>query len=110
MWTSGIGGDNLPHIDVDRTSGFTAVNRPVDGQYCLTPASGIDQQALPAAVSVDWSTTNEPEGNASALYHPGDGPNCLENQFKVVTQRQSIVGDALVSVPANDVGFTVIVP
>ena len=39
------------------------------------------------------------------MYHPGGGQNCLENQFKVVTLRQSIVGGIV-----NDVGFTVVVP
>lgn len=55
---SGIGSDNLPHLEVSRTSGFTAVSSPTTGLYCLTPANGIDQQAEPAVVSVDWSTTN----------------------------------------------------
>lgn len=107
---SGIGSDNLPHLEVSRTSGFTAVSSPTTGLYCLTPANGIDQQAEPAVVSVDWSTTNEPEGNASAMYQIGGGLNCAENQFKVVTQRQSVSGGTLVSVPASDIGFTIIVP
>ncbi len=31
-------------------------------------------------------------------------------EFKIITQRQSIAGGALVSAPANDIGFTLIVP
>ena len=87
------------------------MNSPGTGVYCLTPASGIDPQALPAVVSVDWSTTAAPEGNASAMYKPTSGDvGCLDNQFQVITQRQSIAGSALVSANARDIGFTIIVP
>jgi hypothetical protein len=44
------------------------------------------------------------------MYQIGGGLNCAENQFKVVTQRQSVSGGTLVSVPASDIGFTIIVP
>jgi hypothetical protein len=104
------GSGNIPTLDISRSSGFTAVNSPVTGTYCLTPASGIDESTLPGVVSVDWSTTADPVGNASAMYQPGGAPNCLDNQFKVTTERQSIVGGALVSAPDNDIGFTIVVP
>jgi hypothetical protein len=105
-----VGSGNIPAFDISRSSGFTAVNSPVTGTYCLTPASGIDESTLPAVVSVDWSTTTDPVGNASAMYEPGGGLNCLDDQFKVKTERQSIVANALDSAPANDIGFTIIVP
>jgi hypothetical protein len=105
-----VGSGGVPSLDVSRSSGFTAVTSPDVGVYCLTPVSGIDQQALPAVVSVDWGTTSDPVGNASAMYQSSGGLNCAENQFKVLTERQSISGSALVSAPANDIGFTIVVP
>lgn len=72
--------------------------------------SGIDPHALPAVVSVDWNNTANPEGNASAMRVEPGFAGCAVDQFVVVTERQNIVGGTLVSEPANDVGFTIIVP
>jgi hypothetical protein len=92
------------------TSGFTAVRRSNNGVYCLSPPSGIDPHDHPAVVSVHWNSTANPEGNASAMVAEPGFAGCAVDQFVVVTERQNIVGGALVSEPANDVGFTIIVP
>jgi hypothetical protein len=96
-------------VTLSRTSGFTAVSRPATGIYCLTPVAGIDAQNLPAVVSVEWQNTANPEGNASAIYDT-TSTSCAANQFKVRTERQSIVNGALVSEEANDISFSIIVP
>jgi hypothetical protein len=92
-------------LDTALTSGFTAVERPATGIYCLTPVDGISVSNRPAVVSVDWSGTADPEGDGSAMYM---APSiCGAGQFEVRTERR---GATTVAVPANDVGFTIIVP
>ena len=103
--SAGKGGD-------DRTRDDT-------GQYCVI-APGIDSASTPAAVTVDWSATANPEGNASAMSREvacgaqGDG-------FEVYTERRpnaavdqgGMVGGAIVAgqaVLADDVGFTIVIP
>jgi hypothetical protein len=92
-------------FDAARTSGFTAVERPVIGIYCLTPAAGISATNRPAFVSVDWAGTVNPEGDASAMY--AEPSSCSAGQFEVRTERRGATTSA---VPANDIGFTIMVP
>jgi len=103
---------SAPTLDLTRTSGFTAVSRASDGTYCLTPASGIDPANRPAVASVEWQSTSHPEGNAAAMprSHDAPFPGCPNGAFEVVTERQSVVNSVLEAVPANDIGFTIIVP
>ena len=91
-------------FDTARTN-FTAVTHPSVGLYCLTPPAGVSASNRPWVVTVDWNTTADPEGNATALFI--DGLPCTTDQFGVQTERS---GDTSNAVPANDVGFTIIVP
>jgi hypothetical protein len=38
--------------------GFTALTNPATGTYCLTPSAGVDLDASPAIVTIDYSCTN----------------------------------------------------
>lgn len=82
-------------LDTARTSGFTAVERPATGIYCLTPVPGISVVNRPAVVSVDWSGTADPEGDGSALYgaehlwcRPVRGTNRAERRYDRRRTRQ----------------------
>ena len=102
---------------LDRDKGVAAVTHTGTGSYCVS-AAGISTDAVPAAVSVDISTTPA-SGNTSAIVNtesfcPGGG-------FQVNTQRHpstavrnaadngsiNVAGNA---VAADDVGFTIVIP
>jgi hypothetical protein len=101
------------------TKGISSVSRTSTGAYCIT-APGISSDQTPAAVTVDWSSTFDPEGNASAMYRAsGCGPTAED--FEVVTERQPVIAvdagggtnNAIASgraEEANDVGFTIVIP
>jgi hypothetical protein len=104
----------------DRAKGISSVTRDATGTYCVT-APGINSNATPAAVTVDWASTDGPEGNASAMADAilGCGPS--GQGFRVRTERQPTIlvdqaggtNNALASGPAddaNDVGFTIVIP
>ena len=92
-------------FDLNRTARFTTVSRLDVGVYCLTAAAGITSTNRPAVVSVDWSSSGDPEGDASVMHM--EQTVCGAGQFEVRTERR---GAATSAVPASDVGFTIIVP
>jgi hypothetical protein len=88
----------------NRAKGITAVHRTGVGQYCVI-APGIDSNQVAAVTSVDWTSTNGPEGNGSALYNG----TCMTTGFSVRTERHSDLNGTN-AVEADDVGFTIIIP
>jgi hypothetical protein len=102
-----------------KSKGISSVTRPGTGVYCVT-APGINASVTPAAVTVDWRTTEDPEGNASAMT-VGSSDCPLAAVFNVRTERQSVIDvdsggvqdNAHVSGPAepdDTVGFTIVIP
>jgi hypothetical protein len=95
----------------DRAKGISGVRRVGVGQYCVTaPGISANPAGPPAAVSVDITGSLEPVGNASvAIAH---GVFCSTAEFKVRTDRQPDLGagHAGNAVPADDVGFTIVIP
>jgi hypothetical protein len=94
-----------------QSKGISSVTRIEAGIYCVS-APGIDAGVTPAAVTVEFADTEEPEGNATAITHEGFdcGPN---NQgFTVITDRQPVTSSTTVgpAEPANDVAFTIVIP
>jgi hypothetical protein len=87
------------------TSGFTAVGvGPFGpGDYCLTPAPGVnvDDTAAVASVEAFYSDTF---GIATVRY-PTSGPSCPHGQLEVKT----FTGDGSVAL-SDEIGFTVDVP
>jgi hypothetical protein len=72
----------------EQSKGISSVTRLLTGLYCVT-APGIDAAEVAAAVTVDWSATNTPKGNASAMTYEldfGCGPPGAS--FWVITERQ----------------------
>jgi hypothetical protein len=94
-------------LDPNRTSGFTAVSRVADGNYCLTPVSGVNPADHPAVVSVDWASTLSLDSITEVSYNSN---GCGDGRFQVVTERQSVSNGVLVEQPANDIGFVIVVP
>ena len=97
-----VKGTATPTLVAALTKNFTAVSRPTGqptGFYCLTPASGIDPNSVPFAVSTDWS------GYAGTAYYDPVGSLCGSGQFLVITT-------TIAASPAfeNGVNFTVVVP
>jgi hypothetical protein len=102
----------------EQSKGISSVTRFATGSYCVT-APGIDAAVTPAAVTVDWNGTDNPEGNASAMTYEAGG--CSGGGFLVFTERQPTVfvdqggGTSTATVsgpaePANDVAFTIVIP
>jgi hypothetical protein len=71
-----------PAFDTTRTRNFTAVTSPSTGQYCLTPAAGIDPTKSPLVVSVDWSNSS---GSDLWVYWRSTGNGCPAGQYAVLT-------------------------
>jgi hypothetical protein len=94
-----------PNCHIDRSKGISTVTRIDVGHYCIH-GSGIDPTAVSPAVTVDWGATANPEGNASAM----TGEPCDSNSgFSVFTERHSDSASTNAA-PADDVGFTIVIP
>jgi hypothetical protein len=95
-------------LPATHTKGFLGARRSDVGIYCLAldPASGVDRDRSIALTTVDWSETDSPEGNTSAIgqfMHNG----CDSNEVRVRTYRWTTGGNAATS---NTVSFYVAVP
>ena len=95
----------------EKSKGISSVTRDFTGQYCVT-APGIDANVTPAAVSVDRDSTNPPAGNASVMISAVDGCGAGDAGWEVGTQRQPVTSGSTVgpAAPADDVGFTIVIP
>jgi hypothetical protein len=105
-----------PNCTISHAIGVTNVTHLGTGDYCVH-APGIDARAESAAVSVDLGLTIAPEGNATAMVDT----NCDTTGFEVLTDRQPniIVRDSAgtgtttavgPAAPADNVGFTIVIP
>ncbi len=83
-----------------RTLNFTAVSRVATGDYCLTPAAGIDPSSGTASVSVEWGSSS---GNSLAAFYVADQFFCAAGEYEVQTYDFS--GTA-----SNAVAFTIVIP
>ena len=103
-----------------QSKGVSSVTRDDTGQYCVT-APGIDSNEVPAAVTVEWSGTSDPRGNASAMTYQLVGCGPTGDGFAVITERQPEItvdagggtdNETAIGPPdfANDVGFTIVIP
>ena len=103
-----------------QSKGISSIIRVDTGQYCVI-APGINSNVTPAAVTVDWSSTFDPEGNASAMTYENFNCGPSGQGFGVVTERQPEIlvdqgggtDNAEASGPAdvaNLVGFTIVIP
>lgn len=92
-----------PRLVSDHTSGFVAVSVGPAGQgdYCLTPAPGVNVTST-AAVATEEAFYSGGAGIVTVRY-PTSGPSCGAGQLEVKTFDQSA---ALI----NNIAFTVNVP
>jgi len=65
-----------------KTKGFVSVTRPNTGRYCLTPAAGIDTDAVPVVVTVDHGRS---VGSSDFAYQEVDRFGCGPGTFEIVT-------------------------
>jgi hypothetical protein len=93
-----------PQLVAGHTSGFTAVavGGAGQGDYCLTPAPGVDI-AHTAAVASEEAFYSDEVGFVLVRYQPSS-PNCSANQLEVKTFNSDVT--AL----TNGIAFTVNVP
>jgi hypothetical protein len=88
-----------------RTSGFTAINKPIGttGIYCLTidPSLGINPASVAAVASVEFGNSTDHGGSAEV--RGSGGGSCTAGQFAVHTF--SIAGTE-----SDEVSFHLIVP
>jgi hypothetical protein len=93
-----------PVLVADRTSGFTEVSvGPVGtGDYCLTPAPGVNISSTAASASME-AFLSDAIGVASVRY-PTAGPTCRPGQLEVKTWDVSTLS------PSDQIAFTVNVP
>jgi len=90
-------------LDAQRTQNVASVTRTNPGVYCLELAAGVDRSVAVLA-QPEGGTANA--GNQTAQW----SGNCGANGVQVHTEEQSVSGGALVSQPANNVAFSVLVP
>jgi len=93
-----------PQLVAAHTSGFIAVSHGgggLTGDYCLTPASGVNVTA-PAAVADEEAFYSDVAGFVIVRYDPTH-PNCTAGQLEVKTFDNNVV-------PTNQIAFTVNVP
>jgi hypothetical protein len=88
-----------PSLVTARTKNFSAVTLKDDGEYCLTPATGIDPGAVPIATSEDFDRSST-DGFVMVV---GSAPDCSAGQLEIETD--DLDGD-----PTNEIAFDVIVP
>ena len=104
----------------EQSKGISSVTREQVGRYCVA-APGIDSDDVTAAVTVDWSSTVFPGGNASAMTREATLCGPTDQGFRVVTERQPLytvdagggTHNRTVSGPAedaDDVAFTIVIP
>jgi len=104
---------------VSKSKNIVDVKRVATGNYCIT-VSGLSSEALPAYAAVEFTKTATPHGTAAAVASTS-APDCLHNQFLVVTKRMhtaSVKADPTGTVTAtlgtdqaaNNVGFSVLIP
>jgi len=93
-----------PRLIDAHTNGFVDVSvGPFGpGDYCLTPAPGVDVTNT-AAVASEEAFYSNAVGIVIVRYQP-NSPDCNANQLEVKTFTDNPVG------PSNQIAFTVIVP
>jgi hypothetical protein len=85
----------------DRDKGISSVTYLATGEYCVV-AAGINSADVTPAVSVDFSETNNPEGNASVQ----NNTQCNGTGFDVRTERIT----SGTAAPDDNVGFDIVIP
>jgi hypothetical protein len=113
-----------PGCTLGAKRGVTSARRISTGVSCVR-APGIDSRQSVAAVTVEWTGTSNPEGNASAMFlqtHSPLGIGCArDTDFVIITERQAqtdvrdAAGTGTTSVAgnadfANDVEFVIAIP
>ena len=77
-----------PRLVADHTSGFVAVSSPFAGDYCLTPAPGVDVEHT-AAVAAEEAFYSNALGFPTVRYDPTH-MNCTAKQLEVKTFDQTV--------------------
>ena len=93
-----------PQLVAAHTSGFIGVSHGgggLTGDYCLTPASGVNV-TTPAAVADEEAFYSDVAGFVTVRYDPTH-PNCTAGQLEVKTFDNNVNA-------TNQIGFTVNVP
>jgi hypothetical protein len=90
---------NGPGFVAAKTKNFTSLTRPSTGRYCLTPAAGIDPDAVPAVATVDHGRS---AGADNLVQIEADRFSCGAGTFEVLTFASGVLG--------NDVSFVLLVP
>lgn len=98
-----VGSSGTPQLVQDHTRGFVSVSVGPFGQgdYCLTPAPGVDPVNT-AAVASEEAFYSNTAGFVTVRY-PTSGPTCAANQLEVKTFDQTVS-------LTNQIAFTVNVP
>lgn len=98
-----VGSSGTPTLIEDHTSGFVGVSVGSFGQgdYCLTPAPGVDVVHT-AAVASEEAFYSNVAGFVTVRY-PTKNPGCASNQLEVKTFDQNVG-------LTNQIAFTVDVP
>ena len=98
-----VGSSGTPLLIQDHTRGFVGVGVGPFGQgdYCLTPAPGVDVVDT-AAVASEEAFYSNTAGFVTVRY-PTQGPGCAPNQLEVKTFDQNVG-------LTNQIAFTVDVP
>jgi hypothetical protein len=92
-----------PRFIAERTSGFLGVSSPFAGDYCLTPAPGVDL-ASTAAVASEEAPHSDVFGLPVVRYPTPAAENCRADQLEVKTLTDNPVQ------LSSKIAFAVIIP
>jgi hypothetical protein len=98
-----------PAFEAQWTKNFTAVAHNSTGVYCLTPGAGINVDASPAVVTVDWGASASGQRDFAEVRTRH--LTCGAGQYEVHTFQSALSSGNMQDPAASDaVAFTIIVP
>ena len=107
----GLVSASSPSLVTTSTSGFSNVNRPSPGIYCLTPTAEVAALAIgqdgnpvrPMLTSVDWGRTPSSAEYPFVLPNASSKGGCAAGQYEVHTSNPA-------GTPSNQISFIVAIP
>jgi hypothetical protein len=113
VFGTGGGPGNQPSFDAAATKGFTTVNEPLAGHYCLT-APGLDPETTAPVMTPIFNAGSSLDAIVVKVVPASQSSLCPSNEFHVVVERVQLDSSGptpfVEAVPVGNVSFTIAVP
>jgi hypothetical protein len=96
-----------PNCQLTISKGIASVTHTATGVYCVAVPGIADTDAI-AIVSVDWSLTSSPEGNAQVTW--ASTTNCPNSSDFAVRTLRLPTAAPITAAAADDVAFEILIP